>query len=61
MLNINKKLSSSQILFTAFFVATLNTVSDSLIVWGKPMYHGIYAGVLFIFGVVIAKVIFKDK
>lgn len=61
MLNINKKLSIPQILFTAFFVATLITVSDSFIEWDKPIYHGIYAGALFIVGVVIAKVIFKDK
>lgn len=61
VLKINKKLSIPQILFTAFFVATLITVSDSFIEWDKPIYHGIYAGVLFIVGVVIAKVIFKDK
>jgi hypothetical protein len=61
VLNINKKLSIPQILFTAFFVATSITVSDSFIEWDKPIYHGIYAGVLFIVGVVFAKVIFKDK
>jgi intracellular septation protein A len=58
---MNKKLSIPQILFTAFFVATLTTVSDSFIEWGKPIYHGIYAGILFIVGVVIAKMLFKDK
>ena len=61
MFNLNKKMSIPQILFAAFFVATLTTVSDSFIEWGKPVYHGIYAGALFIVGVVIAKVIFRDK
>ena len=59
MFNLNKKMSIPQILFAAFFVATLTTVSDSFVEWGK--YHGIYAGVLFIVGVVMAKVIFRDK
>ncbi|MCM3729864.1 hypothetical protein M3226_30535 [Neobacillus cucumis] len=61
MLNINKKLSIPQIIFTAFFVATFMTVSDSFIEWDNSIYHGIYAGILSIVGGVIAKVIFKDK
>ena len=60
-MNLNKKLSIPQILFAAFFVATLMTVSDYFIEWGKPIYKGLCTGVLFVVGSVISKVIFKNK
>lgn len=58
---MSKKMSIPQILFTAILIAVLNTVSDSFIEWDKPLYYGTYSGVVFIFGVVIAKIIFKNK
>lgn len=58
---LGKKLSIPQLLITVFWVVTLITISDALIVWDKPIYHGMFAGGLFIVGIVIAKLKVKDK
>ncbi|MDR6121280.1 intracellular septation protein A [Bacillus sp. SLBN-46] len=58
---LSKKLSIPQLLITVFWVVTLITISDAFIVWDKPIYHGMYAGGLFLVDLVIAKLIVKNK
>jgi intracellular septation protein A len=56
---LNKKLNIPQLLITAFCVVTLITVSNAFIEWGSPIYRGMFAGGLFIVGIVVSKLIYK--
>lgn len=55
------KLKTSQIIFTAVFVATVVTAVNSFVNWDKQVYAVIFAGISVILGGIIAKIIFKDR
>lgn len=58
---MKRKLSTPQILFIAFFVATIVTFSDSVINWDKRIPTGIFVFITTIIGAVISKMFFRDK
>jgi hypothetical protein len=55
------RLNIPQILFMSFFVATIMTISDSVIKWEHRIYVGIFAGITTMVGSSLAKFIFKDR
>ncbi|USK32592.1 hypothetical protein LIT25_18600 [Bacillus sp. F19] len=61
MEKLKMKLNVPQIILMSVFVATVVTISNSLIDWDKRIYAGIFAGLTTIVGALIAKVIIKDK
>jgi hypothetical protein len=61
MEKLKMKLNIPQIILMSFFVATVVTISNSLIDWDKRIYAGIFAGLTTIVGGLIAKVIIRDN
>lgn len=55
------RLNIPQALFTAFFVATIVTVLNSIINWDNRLYAGILAFISTIIGTALSKVIIKDE
>ena len=60
-MKINARLSTPQIIFTAVFVATIQTFVTPFAEWDKSIYTIFSAGILCIVGVGLAKIIFKDE
>ncbi|WP_191562464.1 hypothetical protein [Metabacillus idriensis] len=61
MEKLKMKLNIPQIILMSFFVATVVTISNSLIDWDQRIYAGIFAGLTTIIGGILAKVIIRDK
>jgi uncharacterized transporter YbjL len=55
-----KKLNTLQILFVGIFAATIITVTESYINWDKPLYAGIFAGVITLLVAFLSTKIIKD-
>lgn len=60
MKGFNTKLSIPQILFSAAFAATILTISSSLVLWDNGIIEFVFAFLVFMVGVAISKMIFKD-
>lgn len=60
-MKINARFSTPQIIFTAAFVATIQTFVTPFAEWDKSVYTALFAGILFIVGAGVAKIIFKDE
>jgi len=61
MKKFTAKMSISQTLFAAFFVATIITFVPDLFEWNNRLYLGIFAGITSLAGTASAKILFKDK
>jgi hypothetical protein len=59
MEKLKMKLNIPQIILMSFFVATVVTISNSLIDWDRRIYAGIFAGLTTIVGGLLAKVIIR--
>jgi hypothetical protein len=55
------KLNIPQIILMSFFVASVVTISNSLLDWDKRIYAGIFAGLTTVVGGILAKVLIRDK
>lgn len=55
------KLNIPQVILMSFFVATVITISNSLIDWDKRIYAGIFAGLTIIVCGILSKFIIRVK
>lgn len=60
MRRFNSKLSAPQVLFSAAFAATVLTILTSMADWDNGVIKFAFAFVVFMVGVMISKMIFKD-
>lgn len=61
MKGFNSKLSTPQVLFSAAFAATILTIFSSMANWQSEVIKFVFAFVVFMVGVMISKMIFKDE
>ena len=58
---MNKKLTTPQVLLSATIIATIMTITDSLIEWEKKIHAGIFAFIVALLASKIAQLIIKDE
>jgi hypothetical protein len=61
MERLKMRLNTPQVLFMAFFSATIITISSYIVEWDKRIYAGIFAFITTFLGGILAKIFFKDK
>ena len=61
MERLKMRLNTPQVLFMAFFAATIITISSYIVDWDKRIYAGIFAFIATFVSGIFAKILFKDK
>ena len=58
---MNKKLTTPQVLLSAAIIATILTISGSVIEWEKKIHAGIFAFIIALLASKIAQLIIKEE
>ena len=58
---LRERLKIREAIFVGLFLATVLIVTDMFVDWDKSIYKGLYAGIVYLVGVVLAKMIFKNR